>query len=160
MEHNGLNEKELDILRRNHPEKAFAGVPSLITRSFRYVRWKWDPEWLNWLAFNGLCPAPAASNLSPPYIRATPDVTTCRPAVEDFVIMASSSFWKFMSNEDAVYCVSTWLEWKKSGYHPPATREAPFLKHGADDERIPRHLYVYEDFDNVAVCLIKNALGG
>ena len=160
VEHNGLNDTEVEDMDMRHPgENLFRGS-SLITRAFGYLQWKWDLDETNWLAEQGLCPPAPEGNISPPYMRATPDVGIHWPKLNDFVILASSGFWELMSNEDALHCVSTWLAWKRSGLPPPDLPEEPLESHEPKYRRVPPSLFVYEDLDNVSVCLIKNALGG
>lgn len=173
------NLAEFARVRAEHPgedgifDKIGRLLGLMVTRAFGDQRWKTDQDLVRRVfnEFNG--PAPRDNVKTPPYVTAEPVVTTTKVEGQDFVILASDGFWDHISNEDAVLCVSQWLEEKKkSGKRsggagkPDDDTPEPSMRH--EVEYIhghpvwfarPEH-FVVEDMDNAAVHLMKNVLGG
>lgn len=170
------NEAEVERIRREHP-----GEDKIISGS-RYMGWeptrvfgdgelKWPLELLNEAGrrFNanylGKKHSWAEKYKTPPYHTARPEVTAVRlekgrPA---FLIVSTDGLWDTMSNEQAVGLVGRWMDWVKAG-KPPRTKEVPAfgrydLSEVEDVPQFEERKTTVQD-DNVAVHLMRNALGG
>lgn len=168
----GFNQDEVKRLNAEHPgegddilsPKTGRLMGIAITRGFGDHRWKWPNEFLNFLKSNYHGTEPRPKSKTPPYMIATPEVTTRHVQSSDFVIIASDGLWDVMSNEDAVTCVSRWLSARRVG-RPEAVEDAKSTGYTIDDDGWPSYKatpehFAIEDLDNAAVCLVKNALGG
>lgn len=167
----GFNEDEVKRLNAEHPGEDDMLSPKTgrllgiaVTRGFGDHRWKWPNEFLNFLKSNYHGTEPRPKSKTPPYMVATPEVTTRSVQSSDFVILASDGLWDVMSNEDAVTCVSRWLSARRLG-KPEVVEDAKTTGYTIDDEGWPSYKatpehFAIEDLDNAAVCLVKNALGG
>ncbi|PTB63276.1 protein serine/threonine phosphatase 2C [Trichoderma citrinoviride] len=168
----GFNEEEVKRLNAEHPGEGndildaetgrLLGIA--VTRGFGDHRWKWTNDFIRYLQSNFYGSAPRPKSKTPPYMTASPEVTTRRVASSDFVILASDGLWDVMSNEDAVTCVSRWLAARRKG-RPEQTDDIRLTVHTLDDEgflsyKATPEYFAIEDLDNAAVCLVKNALGG
>lgn len=168
----GFNEEEVKRLNAEHPgEGADILSPETgrllgiaITRGFGDHRWKWTTDFIKFLQSNFYGTAPRPKSKTPPYITAAPEVTTRKVQSSDFVILASDGLWDVMSNDDAVACVSRWLEARRKG-KAEIVEESKFTGYTWDNEgyatyKATPEYFAIEDLDNAAVCLVKNALGG
>ncbi|KAM0518861.1 hypothetical protein ACHAPE_003851 [Trichoderma viride] len=168
----GFNQDEVKRLDTEHPgegedminPKTGRLMGIAITRGFGDHRWKWPNEFLNFLKSNYHGTEPRAKSKTPPYMIATPEVTTRHVQTSDFVILASDGLWDVMSNDDAVTCVSRWLSARRQG-KPEAVKDVKTTGYTIDDDGWPSYKatpehFAIEDLDNAAVCLVKNALGG
>lgn len=168
----GFNQDEVKRLNAEHPgegddmlsPKTGRLMGIAVTRGFGDHRWKWPNEFLNFLKSNYHGTEPRAKSKTPPYMIATPEVTTRHVQTSDFVILASDGLWDVMSNEDAVTCVSRWLSARRSGKQE-AVKDAKTTGYTIDEDGWPSYKatpehFAIEDLDNAAVCLVKNALGG
>ncbi|KAJ3495930.1 hypothetical protein NLG97_g3037 [Lecanicillium saksenae] len=167
----GFNEDEVKRLDEAHPgEKEAILDPKsgrlmglAVTRAFGDHRWKYPQELVNFIQHRFAGYGPRKPNTSPPYLTASPEVTTRKVQGEDFVIMASDGLWDVISNDDAVACVSQWLkEKKKSGpkHVIGAKSNWNYDEEGWASYKATPEYFAIEDMDNAAVCLLKNALGG
>ncbi|KAL6856399.1 protein serine/threonine phosphatase 2C [Trichoderma novae-zelandiae] len=168
----GFNEAEVKRLNAEHPGEGndilnpdtgrLMGIA--VTRGFGDHRWKWTNEFIKYLQSNFYGSAPRPKSKTPPYMSASPEVTTRKVGSSDFVILASDGLWDVMSNEDAVTCVSRWLAARRER-KPEEMEDIKFTAYTLDDEGFPSYkatpeYFAIEDLDNAAVCLVKNALGG
>lgn len=168
----GFNEAEVARLSHLHPgetEKIIDPASGrllgmAITRAFGDHRWKWPTELIRKAKTDFFGTSPRPKYATPPYMTAEPEVTTVQVRTDDFAILASDGLWDHISSEDAVSCVSTWLA-EARGNKKPDVREAsePQLVMDKEDwlswKSTPKD-FVFEDGDNAAVCLVKNAFGG
>ncbi|KAM3528554.1 hypothetical protein NHJ13051_002375 [Beauveria bassiana] len=122
-EQNTCNEQEIARIAAAHPgeEKDILNMDDghllgmTPTRTFGNHRWKWPTELVMKARGNCHGPAPHAKSKTPPYLTASPEVTTRVVCARDFVIMGSDGLWEAISNEDAVECVSRWLAARREG---------------------------------------------
>ncbi|KAJ5614394.1 hypothetical protein N7528_008048 [Penicillium herquei] len=119
IEHTGLNVEERARIEAEHPgEDMFAGSRFLsaeVTRSFGYNRRKWPARALEDLK-QGFFGRVYNNNIpTPPYATAEPDVISVQVQPGDFLILGTDGFWNHVSNEDAISCVSLWIEAQKKG---------------------------------------------
>lgn len=166
----GFNEDEVRRIAELHPgEKDEVLDPKsgrlmglAVTRAFGDHRWKYENELVKTIqhCFGGSGPRPQSK--TPPYLTASPEVTTRKVQGDDFVIMASDGLWDVISNDDAVACVSQWLkEKKKAGpKHVVGAKSNWEREDGWATYKATPKYFAIEDMDNAAVCLLKNALGG
>ncbi|KKP00701.1 hypothetical protein THAR02_07188 [Trichoderma harzianum] len=168
----GFNEEEVKRLNAEHPGEGsdilsaetgrLMGIA--VTRGFGDHRWKWTNEFIKHLQSNFYGSAPRSKSKTPPYMTASPEVTTRKVESSDFVILASDGLWDVMSNDDAVACVSRWLAARRQG-KPENVKDAKFTSYTLDEDgyasyKATPEYFAIEDLDNAAVCLVKNALGG
>ena len=176
-----VREDELAILLKEHPDepemianKRLLGIP--VTRAFGDHRWKWPAEAIaegrkKYYAFE------ARPNFkSPPYLHATPEISTTVVKPGDFAILGTDGLWDTMSAENAIRCMSMWIHetnrrvdegeeylGKLSDAHAesiPVMEEEQETRVGETWSWIARpEDFVCEDA-NAATHLIRNALGG
>ncbi|KAM0669860.1 hypothetical protein ACQRIU_000255 [Beauveria bassiana] len=169
---NTCNEQEIARIAAAHPgeEKDILDMNDgyilgmTPTRTFGNHRWKWPTELVMKARGNCHGPAPHANSKTPPYLTASPEVTTRVVGARDFVIMGSDGLWEAISNEDAVECVSRWLAARREG-RPETVAESRESRYDVNEDgslsRTARAAdFAIEDLDNAAVCLLKNVLGG
>jgi pyruvate dehydrogenase phosphatase len=92
---------------------------------------------------------------------AEPVITTTPVQKGDFVILASDGFWDRVTSEDAVKCVSKWIN-RESSSQNDALSEWSIHKSkgvGFPQGKVSPDTFVVED-ENVATHLVRNALGG
>jgi pyruvate dehydrogenase phosphatase len=177
VDQNVKNAAEMERIHREHPgedalfkDHYYMGLEP--TRAFGDGRQKWPLELFNEAGrrFNAnyvgkKYPRTSKNYKTPPYHTAQPEVMTVRlekgrPA---FLILATDGLWDTMSNEQAVGLVARWVDWVKAGL-PPRTKEVPDF--GKYDLSEVEHAPQFEEKktavqdDNVAVHLLRNALGG
>ncbi|KAM3509886.1 hypothetical protein MY10362_000329 [Beauveria mimosiformis] len=169
---NTYNEQEIARIAAAHPgeEQDILDMESgcLLgmspTRTFGNHRWKWPTELVMQARGNCHGPAPHGDSKTPPYMTASPEVTTRVVGARDFVIMGSDGLWEAISNEDAVECVSRWLAARREGRPEPVAESHESRYNVNEDGSLSRTAraadFAIEDLDNAAVCLIKNVLGG
>ncbi|KAL7953209.1 phosphatase 2C-like domain-containing protein [Trichoderma compactum] len=168
----GFNEEEVKRLNAEHPGEGsdilsaetgrLMGIA--VTRGFGDHRWKWTNEFIKHLQSNFYGSAPRSKSKTPPYMTASPEITTRKVESSDFVILASDGLWDVMSNDDAVACVSRWLAARRKG-KPESVEDAKFTAYTLDEDgyasyKATPEYFAIEDLDNAAVCVVKNALGG
>ncbi|KAF1737733.1 Protein phosphatase 2C [Beauveria bassiana] len=171
-EQNTCNEQEIARIAAAHPgeEKDILDMNDghllgmTPTRTFGNHRWKWPTELVMKARGNCHGPAPHANSKTPPYLTASPEVTTRVVGARDFVIMGSDGLWEAIGNEDAVECVSRWLAARREG-RPETVVESDESRYDVNEDgslsRTARAAdFAIEDLDNAAVCLLKNVLGG
>ncbi|KAJ6785261.1 hypothetical protein PWT90_07695 [Aphanocladium album] len=134
------------------------------TRAFGNHRWKWPADLIRQARTNCHGPKPFPQFKTPPYMTASPEITTRIVGDRDFVIMGSDGLWEAISNEDAIECVSRWVAARRAGEPELVleSRESAYdLNEGGFLSRTARPKdFAIEDLDNAAVCLLKNVLGG
>lgn len=162
----GLNGSEVERVTMEHPQEKGLINPTngkllgnRVTRSFGDGLWKQFPSVVKHQYDHFFGPSPLPNCLTPPYITAEPVVATEPVKTQDFVILGSSALWRRISAEDAVDCVSRWLQENRD----KGDRANPCV--GVDDRGGNRGHAELEPFDvqnfnNAASCLAKNALGG
>lgn len=168
----GFNQDEVDRLSEEHPGEKDTMLSArtgrlfgmAVTRAFGDHRWKFDLDFLKHLKRNFFDVGPRPNYKTPPYMTASPEVTTRQVSTEDFVILASDGLWDVMSNENAVECVSRWLVAKRK-HMAEKVKGAATAGLTVDNEGWPtwnatEDYFAIEDMDNAAVCLVKNAFGG
>lgn len=135
-----------------------------VTRAFGNHRWKWPAKLVMEARSNCHSPKPLSKSKTPPYMTASPEVTTRVTGARDFVILGSDGFWEAISNEDAVECVSRWLVVQRLGKADAVIESHESRYDLNDDGSLSRTArpedFIFEDLDNAAVCLLKNVLGG
>lgn len=168
----GFNQHEVDRLSEAHPgEKQDMLDPKTgrlfgmaITRAFGDHRWKYPLDVLEHMMEKFFDSGPRPKYKTPPYMTAEPEIHTRQVTTKDFAILASDGLWDHMSNEDAVACVSIWLQARRtftSDSKPEVNvdnRPAELNEYSSWSAK-PEN-FVYEDLDSAAVCLVKNAFGG
>ncbi|VUC21349.1 unnamed protein product [Clonostachys rosea] len=171
LDQTGLNKTEAEKIANEHPgEKELILDPKsgrllgmAVTRSFGDSRWKWPLELLQTLRESHPGNVPRPNYKTPPYMTAEPEVTTRVVSADDFVILASDGLWDHISSEDAVKCVSRWLQARKANKPealPPTQGAMEVSKMGWSYWSSTPENFVIEDLDNASVCLVKNAFGG
>lgn len=170
VDQTGFNEAEVERLARLHPGEDKIIDPAsgrllgmAITRAFGDHRWKWPIEVIQKAKKDFFGTDPRPRYVTPPYMTAEPEVTTTEVRTEDFAILGSDGLWDHISSEDAVSCVSTWLASVRG--QKPEVKEVKDSSLTLDKEdwlswRVTRDDFIFEDGDNAAVCLAKNAFGG
>lgn len=169
---NACNEQEYARVAAEHP-----GEESVIlntdrgtvlglgmSRAFGNANSKWSNELLQKAQTNCHGPRPVSISKTPPYITASPVVTTRVVEAQDFVILGSDGLWEQISHEHAVECVSRWRAARRAG-KPEAVVESGESRYTVNEDGSLYHVaqpedFAIEDLDNAAVCLIKNVLGG
>jgi pyruvate dehydrogenase phosphatase len=167
VDQNGKNPDELARLQREHPDepnmvkgKRLLGLA--VTRAFGDGRWKWDQETQEVAnkKFNG--PKVRPDYKTPPYLTAEPVITTREVEMDkpSFLIMASDGLWDHMSSEQAVMLVGKWIEWTTAGRPRPTPPTTAFDNFDLSlDWQVNEKTVTTQD-ENVAVHLVRNALGG
>ncbi|ETS85934.1 hypothetical protein PFICI_03959 [Pestalotiopsis fici W106-1] len=189
VDQTGSNDDEIARINAEHPGesgivKGGRVLGLMVSRGFGDGRWKWDLDFQSEiktkfeLGFNPLSPAKYEVK-TPPYLSAEPVVTTTqldrkRPS---FLIMASDGFWDRVSTEQAVDLIGGWLNSREMAQQVPLGRDTksssravvedsrgPFSldKYGWDKPgfRFSRDRESFQDANNAAVHLLRNALGG
>ncbi|KAL6699637.1 protein serine/threonine phosphatase 2C [Trichoderma pleuroticola] len=165
VDQTGDNKQEVARLSKEHlgEDNIVKGgrvLGMMVSRAFGDARWKWPLELQqNFVQrFYGAAPlTPTEDFQTPPYLTAESAVTTTKigPSKPSFLIMASDGLWYTLSNRQAVELVGKWLE-------------SPTADNRSKSNRLPQPTYGPFDFegrtviqdDNVAVHLVRNALGG
>ncbi|CAH0039448.1 unnamed protein product [Clonostachys rhizophaga] len=171
LDQTGLNKTEAEKISKEHPgEKDLILDPNsgrllgmAVTRSFGDSRWKWPLELLQTLRESHPGNVPRPNYKTPPYMTAEPEVTTRVVSSDDFVILATDGLWDHISSEDAVKCVSRWLQAHKANKpeaQPPTQGSMEVSKLGWSYWNSTPEDFIIEDLDNASVCLVKNAFGG
>jgi pyruvate dehydrogenase phosphatase len=161
----GFNEKEVERITADHPGETGIIDPKsgrllgmAVTRAFGDHRWKWPAAAIQQWSETYFGPGLRPNYKSPPYMSAEPVITTTRVQGGDFVILASDGLWDRITNDDAVKCVTMWLDRTKSPALP-APAQVHKAEIGFPQGMVSPDQFVVED-DNVATHLIRNALGG
>ncbi|EGX91883.1 pyruvate dehydrogenase, putative [Cordyceps militaris CM01] len=135
-----------------------------VTRAFGDHRWKWPAELVMQARGNCHGPRPLGKSKTPPYMTASPEMTTRVVGPRDFVILGSDGLWEAISNEDAVECVSRWVAARRAGTTERVAESRESRYDVNEDGSLSRTArpedFAIEDLDNAAVCLLKNVLGG
>lgn len=173
VDQTGFNEEEVARLERLHPGETGAIIDPTsgrllgmaITRAFGDHRWKWPLELVQKAKRDFFAVSPRPRYATPPYMTAEPEVTTTQVRTDDFAILASDGLWDHISSEDAVACISTWLAGARGQKKLPEIKDSSESGLVVDKEdwlswRATPEDFVFEDGDNAAVCLVKNAFGG
>ena len=168
------NASEVARLEREHPNepemiagKRLHGI--MVMRAFGDAGWKWAAAVQEEVRkrFNG---RKAMKLASPPYLTAEPVVTstTLESGTKKVLIMGSDGLWDTMSSEQAVALVGKWLAWQAEGSPRDGVGqdagEEEFGKY--DMEKFRDSMWEFTENrtalrdGNVAVHLIRNALGG
>ncbi len=171
-EQNTANEQEYARIAAAHPgeaddimDKASATLLGLgVSRAFGNNRLKWSSELLMQARRGCHYPKPLPKSKTPPYLTASPEITTRTVDAREFVILGSDGLWEAISNEDAVECVSRWAAARRAGKPEPVAVSHESRYDVNDDGSLYRTVrpedFAIEDLDNAAVCLLKNVLGG
>ncbi|KAJ3496558.1 hypothetical protein NLG97_g2567 [Lecanicillium saksenae] len=165
------NKEEFAHIAAAHPGEVDLGMTDLggflrisTTRAFGNHRWKWPADLVRQARANCHGPKPFPHFKSPPYMTASPEITTRIIGARDFVIIGSDGLWEAISNEDAVECVSRWAAARRVGEPEPVIESCESAFDLNDGEFLSRTArpedFAIEDLDNAAVCLLKNVLGG
>jgi pyruvate dehydrogenase phosphatase len=168
----GFNKKELARILAQHPGESPVDLKSgrvlgiAVSRAFGDNRWKWPLEALQEQGKRFFGGQPRPTYFSPPYLTAEPVITTTKVQSGDFVVLASDGLWDRISSEDAVKCVSKWVEevrkgTKLTGQSPVESN--PVIQYPtekkANDWKFHLEDMVVEE-ENAATNLVKNAFGG
>ncbi|GAP82694.2 putative protein phosphatase 2C [Rosellinia necatrix] len=175
VDQTGDNKEEIARLNKEHPGedniiKGGRVLGMMVSRAFGDARWKWPLELQQNFKrrFYGTAPlTPTADFRTPPYLTAEPVVTTTKidPSKPSFLILASDGLWFTLSSQQAVDLVGKWVESptaeKRNNTRPEPTY-GPFdfgqFWQGVN-WRFEEGRTVVQD-NNVAVHLVRNALGG
>jgi pyruvate dehydrogenase phosphatase len=164
----GFNPDECARLAENHPGESKIIDPKsgrlmgiAITRAFGDHRWKWPTAAIERFSKQFFGSGVRPHYQTPPYMTAEPVITTTQVQKGDFVILASDGFWDRVTNEDAVGCVTKWINResssKKGGLSEWSIHKSQGV--GFPDGKVSPDTFVVED-ENVATHLVRNALGG
>ncbi|MCJ1306110.1 hypothetical protein MMC08_008928 [Hypocenomyce scalaris] len=158
------------ITKRDGDCDRYVGIA--VTRAFGDTRWKWSKDLLDICEKQYSGKPPPKNVLNPPYLEATPDVTSMEIQKGDFLIMASDGFWEHLSSEAAVHALGLWVDavktgelGKRGGGKATAVGGGPALVDKAEGIsfwepwKVSPECFVVED-DNAATHLVKNAFGG
>ncbi|KAJ8106815.1 hypothetical protein ONZ43_g6932 [Nemania bipapillata] len=175
VDQTGDNKEEIARLNKEHPgeENIVKGgrvLGMMVSRAFGDARWKWPLELQKSFIrrFYGTSPlTPTEHFQTPPYLTAEPVVTTTKidPSKPSFLILASDGLWYTLSSEQAVDLVGQWVE-----SSPEERRNSMLLEPTYEPFdfshfwkgvrwRFAKERTTVQD-DNVAVHLVRNALGG
>ncbi|KAI1150000.1 putative pyruvate dehydrogenase [Nemania diffusa] len=175
VDQTGDNKDEVARLSKEHPGednivKNGRVLGMMVSRAFGDARWKWPLELQQSFIkrFYGAAPLkPVEDFQTPPYLTAEPIVTTTKidPSKPSFLVLASDGLWYTLSSQQAVDLVGKWVDSptpKERNDKLPEPRSGPFdfshfwkgVSWKFDDKRT-----TIQD-DNVAVHLVRNALGG
>ncbi|KAJ2974121.1 hypothetical protein NUW58_g8757 [Xylaria curta] len=174
LDQTGDNEQEVARLSREHPGennivKDGRVLGMMVSRAFGDARWKWPLQLQqNFVRrFYGIQPLrPTEDFRTPPYLTAEPVVTTTNidPSKPSFLILASDGLWYTVSSQQAVDLVGKWVE-------TPTVKRNDIQQEPTDKHFDFSHFWkgvswkfkeertTIQD-DNVAVHLMRNALGG
>ena len=177
------NAAERERLLADHPgepqlivNNRVLGLP--VSRAFGDLRWKWPAEAIDTASDKFYCPPQRPHYLSPPYLRAEPDINTVTVRPGDFAVLASDGLWDSVSHENAVACLGLWIDETNrraaTGQAPLDGKPGPECADSVPIEGLTEsHAQVPEawkwtlrpeDFvvedGNAATHLIRNALGG
>ncbi|KAH9811607.1 phosphatase 2C-like domain-containing protein [Melampsora americana] len=177
----GLNPKEVERIRSEHPPAERENVVCSPTRAFGDARYKW-PVGMQEKLYATFHPSARARRdppdyLTPPYVTAKPEVTstaipteveTNKPA---FIVLATDGLWDRLDTSEVVGLVGSWIDlgtepiqksrvMKREEVVKVKVIETLKSVHdptsGSNQEE---KKFIFED-GNVATHLIRNALGG
>lgn len=177
VDQNVKNAAEMERVHREHPgedalvrSSYYMGLEP--TRVFGDGRQKWSLELFNEAGrrfntnyFGKDRPRTSDTYKTPPYHTARPEVTTVqlkkgRPA---FLIVGTDGLWDTMTNEQAVGLVRRWVDETRVGQSSRRKEVLDFGKYDLsevdDAPQFEERKTTVQD-DNVAVHLLRNALGG
>ncbi|PTB56169.1 hypothetical protein M431DRAFT_5058 [Trichoderma harzianum CBS 226.95] len=173
VDQTGDNQEEVARLSKEHPGedniiKGGRVLGMMVSRAFGDARWKWPLELQqNFVQrFYGTAPlTPTEDFQTPPYLTAEPVVTTTKidPSKPSFLILASDGLWYTLSNQHDL--VGKWVESPTAGKRSnilPEPTYGPFdfgqFWQGVSWKFVEGRTTIQDD--NVAVHLVRNALGG
>ncbi|KAG9602611.1 protein serine/threonine phosphatase 2C, partial [Aureobasidium melanogenum] len=175
IDQTGSNTEEIARIHQEHPSeedivKNGRVLGRMVSRAFGDGRWKWPVDLQSDMIRKFEAPAlrPENKAQTPPYVTAKPVVTstTIDPQTPSFVILASDGLWDMLTDQQAVNLVGTWLETRTTPTNPNNSKPnyAPFdlsnFSQGITNPKFEAERTTYQDKDNVAVHLLRNALGG
>ncbi|KAL5334690.1 phosphatase 2C-like domain-containing protein [Aspergillus crustosus] len=176
VDQTGNNQDEVMRLQKEHPGeddivKNGRVLGIMVSRAFGDCQWKWPMEFQKEMQrqFYGPILNPKYNFQSPPYLTAEPVVTSTKidPASPSFLILATDGLWDLVSNRQAVDLVGKWLEMQagaaeKKGVNKLEPTNEPFdfghFWNGVSWKFEEGRTTVQDD--NVAMHLVRNALGG
>ncbi|KAI0099028.1 phosphatase 2C-like domain-containing protein [Nemania sp. FL0031] len=157
---------EVKKIQKNHPGEVDIIQDGLlfgrkITRSFGDAQLKWPTSLQNEVAINLLGNPPIVPSynfLTPPYLRASPAVTNLvtTSGGPSFLIMATASFWRMVSTQDAIDIMRTWCD----HYTTRTGDDGEPQKRLRVGQREEGKRTITTRDENAAVHLVRNALGG
>ncbi|KAK4096562.1 putative pyruvate dehydrogenase [Parathielavia hyrcaniae] len=178
VDQTGDNKEEVARLNAEHPSeddivKGGRVLGMMVSRAFGDCRWKWplvlQQDFVR--RFYGTPPlTPKYDVRTPPYLTAEPVVTTTKidPRKPSFLIMATDGMWYTVSNQQSVDLVGKWVEthasetWKRTSTLELEPTYEPFdfghFWKGVNWKFVEGRTTIQDD--NVAVHLVRNALGG
>jgi len=187
QDQNGHNPAEDARMSALHPgEKIMENGRVLgwgMSRAFGDAAYKWSREIQERLHEEFLGDRVRENVKTPPYFTAEPEITTTEVQPGDFVVLATDGLWDCLTNEEVVGLVGIWLnsrksssgdgslvsgassvEKKKTGNEKVWEREELPVKLEEDKTVMYRWWRAKKRFidadNNVAVHLVRNALGG
>lgn len=150
-----------------------------MSRAFGDAAYKWSREIQERLHEEFLGDRVRENVRTPPYFTAEPEITTTEVQPGDFVVLATDGLWDCLTNEEVVGLVGVWLGGrnsssgdgslassaeKKTGNEKVWEREELPVKLEEDKTVMYRWWRAKKRFidvdNNVAVHLVRNALGG
>lgn len=188
----GSNQDEANRVRSEHPgEESTAIFRGRVlgslepTRAFGDAKYKWSRSIQEKISSKFFGRRTPSELRSPPYVTASPVVTTTKIYPGDFVVLASDGLYEMLSNEEVVSLVAKWIDEKhpellpnpqasdsrsswfnwgaKSKRHEVAVEDISLNK---DAQKQPIRKQTNSQFvptvqdENCATHLIRNALGG
>lgn len=140
-----------------------------VSRAFGDGQWKWPLDFQQDVQRRFFGPAPLAPKYdvrTPPYLTAEPVVTSTKmdPTKPSFLIMATDGLWNTLSSQQGVDLVEKWLESqaaeRTTNKSEPAYDSFDFghFWKGVHWRFVEKRTTIQDD--NVAVHLVRNALGG
>ncbi|KAI0895260.1 putative pyruvate dehydrogenase [Annulohypoxylon nitens] len=174
IEHTALNPKEVERITEAHPgeenviQKDGTLMGLEMTRGFGLARWKLPAAVHGDMEQKLLAPVydEEFDFKTPPYVISPPDSVSVKIHAKKpaFMIMASSGLWQLLTSQQAIDLVIKWMESQEAKdkcTHEPTYK--PFLYDQLNKGEVS---WTYTDErrtvqdDNVAVHLVRNALGG
>ena len=180
VDQNGYNAAETERVRSEHQEedpiedkKPYRTLGIMVTRAFGDHRYKLSQELVKSMEKKLKGFAPIEKALTPPYLKAEPEVSVTKIQKGDILVMASDGLWDYMTNEGAAQCMQKWMKhFASSPVQDPGmilpqragdtiNRPFEFETNNDDDScwKFESESIVAED-DNAAMSLIRNAIGG
>lgn len=174
VDQTGRNNEEMARICEAHPGEEdiikngrVLGIE--VSRAFGDGQWKWPLDFQQDVQRRFFGPAPLTPKYdvrTPPYLTAEPVVTSTRidPTKPSFLIMATDGLWNTLSSQQGVDLVGKWLECqatdRTNNKSEPAYDSFDFghFWKGVHWRFVEKRTTIQDD--NVAVHLVRNALGG
>ncbi|KAI7974027.1 hypothetical protein EIK77_001669 [Talaromyces pinophilus] len=177
VDQTGRNNEEIARICKEHPGEEdiikngrVLGIE--VSRAFGDGQWKWSLDFQQDVQRRSFGPAPLTPKYdvrTPPYLTAEPVVTSTKidPTKPSFLIMATDGLWNTLSSQQGVDLVGKWLESRAAERTNNKSEPAYSVYDSFDFSHFWKGVHwrfvekrtTIQD-DNVAVHLVRNALGG